>query len=66
MPWWLPGGLIATGMWIFSDAVYSYTLYLNAASYENGRRQDFRHDHWVRLLRGVCGGLLIWWGFILY
>ena len=50
-------GLI--GMWIFSDAVLSWTLYLNAPSYEGSKRQTFRRDHWVRLVRLVCGVLIM-------
>ena len=45
-------GLI--GMWIFSDAILSITLYLNAPSYDN-TKQTFKHDHWVRVVRGFCG-----------
>ena len=56
-------GLI--GMWIFSDAVYSYTLYVNAKSYD-GAKQNWKQDHWVRAVRAalsisliVIGGLMI-------
>jgi len=45
-------GLI--GMWVFSDAVLSITLYLNSQSYD-GTRQTWRKDHWVRVVRGLCG-----------
>uniref|UniRef100_A0A6M3LJ07 Uncharacterized protein n=1 Tax=viral metagenome TaxID=1070528 RepID=A0A6M3LJ07_9ZZZZ len=46
-------GLI--GMWIVSDAILSYTLYLNAPSYEGSKKQTWGRDHWVRAVRGVCG-----------
>ena len=53
------------GMWIFSDAVYSYTLYINAPSYD-GKRQNWKQDHWVRAVRAaasiaimIIGGMLI-------
>ena len=56
-------GLI--GMWIFSDAVYSYTLYVNARSYD-GEKQTWKKDHWVRAVRAalaivviVIGGIII-------
>lgn len=42
------------GMWIFSDGILSWTLYLNAPSYEGSKRQTFWRDHWVRLLRCLC------------
>ena len=46
-------GLI--GMWIFSDGILSWTLYLNAPSYEGSKKQTFLRDHWIRLIRIVCG-----------
>ena len=46
-------GLI--GMWIFSDGILSWTLYLNAPSYEGSKKQTFLRDHWIRLIRIICG-----------
>ena len=46
-------GLI--GMWVFSDGILSWTLYLNAPSYEGSKKQTFLRDHWIRLLRIGCG-----------
>jgi len=46
-------GLI--GCWVMSDGVLSWTLYLNAPSYENSPKQTFKRDHWVRCLRIICG-----------
>ncbi len=46
-------GLI--GMWVLSDGILSWTLYLNAPSYEGSKRQTFLRDHWVRLVRIICG-----------
>ena len=46
-------GLI--GMWIFSDGILSWTLYLNAPSYEGSKKQTFIRDHWIRLIRILCG-----------
>jgi len=50
-------GLI--GMWIISDGILSWTLYLNAPSYEGSPKQTFLRDHWVRLVRIICGLILI-------
>lgn len=50
-------GLI--GCWIFSDAILSYTLYVNAPSYEGSKKQTWARDHWVRAVRGVCGIILM-------
>jgi len=46
-------GLI--GMWVFSDAILSWSLYVNAPSYEGSPKQTFKKDHWVRLVRLLCG-----------
>ena len=53
-------GLI--GMWILSDAILSYTLYLNAPSYDGTKKQTWRKDHWVRAVRAGCGVALMWLG----
>ncbi|MDD5512038.1 MAG: hypothetical protein PHI12_14715 [Dehalococcoidales bacterium] len=57
-------GLGIIGCWIFSDAILSWTLYLNAPSYEGSKKQTFRRDHWVRLVRLVLGVLLMVWGWL--
>ena len=46
-------GLI--GCWVFSDGILSWTLYLNAPSYEGSKKQTFLRDHWIRLIRVLCG-----------
>lgn len=50
-------GLI--GMWVLSDGILSWTLYLNAPSYEGSPKQTFGRDHWVRAIRLLCGIVLI-------
>ena len=46
-------GLI--GMWIFTDALISIRLYYNTPA-ENGKRlQNWKYDHSIRVLRGLCG-----------
>jgi len=47
--------LLAGGMWVLSDGILSWTLYANAKSYGDGDRQTFKRDHWVRLVRIICG-----------
>lgn len=49
-------GLI--GLWIFSDGVYSLMLYLSAPGH-SGVKQTWRRDHWVRVVRGLLGLILI-------
>jgi len=55
-------GLI--GLWIVSDGIYSWSLYVNAPSYQGNRKQTFMVDHWVRLVRIILGIVLIWLGMI--
>lgn len=42
--------LVAIGVWLLSDGIYSWILYHNAKSYD-GEHQCFWKDHWIRLLR---------------
>ena len=56
-------GLI--GMWVVSDGILSWTLYAHAISYENNRKQTFCKDHWVRLVRIICGVVLMWLGYLI-
>ena len=53
------------GMWILSDAIYSYTLYVNAPSYEGSKRQTWARDHWVRAVRAGVAIVIIVIGAIL-
>ena len=61
MNYWL--GIIGT--WILSDGILSWTLYLNAPSYEGSKKQTFLRDHWVRLVRIICGIIIIGMGAML-
>jgi hypothetical protein len=42
--------LVGVGVWLISDAIYSYFLYANSQSWR-GDRQTWLKDHWVRLVR---------------
>ena len=55
MGYWI--GLI--GMWVASDAILSYTLYINAPSYDGTPKQTWAKDHWVRAVRLLCGIILM-------
>jgi len=55
--------LAIIGTWIITDGVYSWSLYVNAPSYDGTKKQTFFHDHWVRLLRIVLGILTITIGY---
>ena len=47
------------GCWLLGDGIYSWTLYLNAPSYEGSKRQTFLRDHWVRLIRIIASTAVI-------
>lgn len=51
--------LVGIGVWILSDGIYSWLLYLNAPSYEGSKKQTFLRDHWVRLVRCICAVTVI-------
>ena len=53
------------GLWIISDGILSWTLYANAQSYENGRKQTFKADHWVRLMRIIIGVVMVVSGWVM-
>ncbi len=57
--------ILAGGVWILSDSVYSITLYINAPSYDGCPKQTWRKDHWVRLVRGSWALVFIWIGFVM-
>ena len=50
------------GTWLFSDAIYSLALYLNADSY-NGKKQSWKRDHLIRVIRGLLALVIIWIGW---
>ncbi len=56
--------LVIIGTWIFSDGILSWTLYLNAPSYEGSEKQTFLRDHWIRLVRILAGIALIVMGYM--
>ena len=60
--YWLLG---VGGSWIIGDGIFSWTLYHNAVSYENNRKQSFLKDHWVRLVRIIIGVLMTVGGWYL-
>uniref|UniRef100_A0A6M3J5N9 Uncharacterized protein n=1 Tax=viral metagenome TaxID=1070528 RepID=A0A6M3J5N9_9ZZZZ len=51
------------GCWIFSDALYSYSLYKGDKNYK-GNPQNWANDHWVRAVRGLIGIALMIMGGI--
>ena len=53
--------MVIGGTWMVSDAIYSITLYINAKSYD-GRKQTWRNDHWVRIVRLLWGIAFIVFG----
>lgn len=54
-----PVALAIMGTWLFSDALYSIALYLTAPGCEGVKRQTWKRDHWIRVVRGLIGLILI-------
>ena len=54
--------LVGIGVWNASDGIYSWTLYLNAPSYQGNAKQTFLVDHWVRLVRIILAIALVFLG----
>jgi len=62
----LIGFLLAIiGTWVATDGIYSWTLYLNAPSYEGSPRQTFWKDHYIRLIRIILGISTIILGYLI-
>jgi hypothetical protein len=54
--------LVAIGVWLLSDSIYSYSLYLDRLGTDGKRIQNWKRDHWVRAVRAVLSGVIIWLG----
>jgi len=50
-------GLI--GMWIFTDGIISIRLYLHTQDETGKRVQSWKYDHSIRILRCLCGVILM-------
>ena len=54
------------GCWLLGDAIYSWTLYANAPTYDDNKKQTLKKDHWVRLVRGILGiALMVMGGYLI-
>jgi len=53
--------VIAIGWWNIHDAIFSISLYLNKDGY-HGKKQTWRKDHWVRVVRLIGGIALLYFG----
>jgi hypothetical protein len=52
--------LVGSGVWLLSDAIYSYALYYDKVGPDNVKRQNWKRDHWVRLVRAILAiGIII-------
>jgi hypothetical protein len=56
--------LIGLGVWLLSDAIYSYVLYYDKVGPDNVKRQSWKRDHWLRAVRGLIAITLIVMGGI--
>jgi hypothetical protein len=57
--------LVGMGVWLLSDAIYSYSLYLDKTGTDGKRIQNWKRDHWVRLVRAILAITIIICGVIL-
>jgi hypothetical protein len=51
--------LVGIGVWILSDAIYSYCLYRHGSQSWRGGRQTWAKDHWVRAVRALLAIVII-------
>lgn len=56
--------LIGAGVWLLSDAIYSYCMYLDKIGTDGKRIQNWRRDHWVRAVRAGLAITLIVMGTV--
>lgn len=47
------------GLWLFTDGLISIRLYYGKLAEEGGRKQDWKRDHSIRLIRMVIGLFLV-------
>lgn len=52
-------------MWLFTDGLFSWILYLRQPTWDGQKRQTFWGDHWVRLVRILVGIFLMVAGALL-
>jgi len=57
--------LVGIGVWLLADSIISIVLYLNADSY-NGKKQSWRRDHIIRVVRAILAILIIYIGYKIY
>lgn len=61
----IPLMLSVIGTWIVSDGVLSIMLYLKSMDNTGKRMQSWRYDHIIRLVRIICGIVIIAIAFII-
>ena len=47
--------LAVFGCWLFCDGIISVRLYYNKLAETGGRKQNWRYDHSIRLIRMLIG-----------
>ena len=53
------------GMWIFLDGLISIRLYYNKLTETGNRKQNWKYDHSIRLIRMLIGIGMMIAGFVL-
>jgi len=58
--------LVAIGVWMLADGIYSLNVYLNAPVEwrEGNHKQTWFRDHWIRVIRVLLGIYLVVLGYM--
>ena len=51
--------LVGIGVWLLSDSIYSYSLYLDKIGTDGKRIQNWKRDHWLRAVRAILAITII-------
>ena len=57
--------LIAFGVWLLCDAIISIRIYYNKLAETGGRKQNWKYDHSIRVIRGIIALCMVGMGFYL-
>ncbi len=57
--------LVGIGVWLLSDSIYSYSLYLDKIGTDGKRIQNWKRDHWLRAVRAILAITIIVCGVLI-
>ena len=62
---WIIASCLMFGPYLIADGVFSIILYYGKPAYDNGRKQSWMFDHWIRVARSICGLVFLVLGMLL-